>query len=443
MNSNDNNQRADTENQQPTADNEDEFLPPPRRPRYVRLLLTLLLVLAIIVGVFFAVRTFGGSASSLTATPTPTLPPGTNIVSIVTNPKWGTVSLDGHLVAHESNPGARVLHLSRGVHKITWDAPPFAVQHCFLDVPPQSATGSGTCDTTNSSGTTTIVSFTATSADLSQTQQAALINAVQAYAQSLQASTPVQPGELYASNQAPQGIATAPQSLQATAHFLFDTNPNSTQSCFNIVPNGGESTPSCSVNGVSCQRLCPTPVSDPNGASAHPSWRVYVPMRITWSYATSSGQVVAQHESDETGKNGYEDLLPLYLTWNGSTWQVTDQSGLPAPTLPDVTSNPLCLAALASLSGNKTLHSTTFQGQDATTNDYHFLAGANAGSGCLIKVPLYNQKRKPIPSAPEAQLLYRFGVLLAANAATHGYWPNLPVADAYEQHLAQQLGAQL
>jgi hypothetical protein len=441
MNSNESDQDADHERQQLTDESEEEFLLPSHRPRYVRLLLTLLLVLAIIVGGFFTVRTFSRSTSSLIATPTPALPPGANLVSIVTNPIWGTVSVDGHPVAHESKPGAMVLHLSRGVHHITWDAPPFPAQQCFIDVPPQSATGSGSCNTTNSSGTATIVSFTATSADLSQAQHAALISAVQAYAQSLQASTPVQPGELYASNQAQQGIATATQSLQATAHFLFDTNLNSTQSCFNIVPNSGQSTPSCSVNGVSCQTLCPTPVSDPNSLSAHPSWSVYVPVRITWSYTTSSGRLVAQHEPDETGKNGYEDLLPLYITWSGSTWQVTDQSGLPAPTLPDVTTNPLCMAALASLYGNKTLHSTTFHGQDATTNDYHFHAGANAVSGCLIKVALYNLKSTPIPTAPEAYLLYRFGVLLTANAATHGYWPNLPVADAYEQHLAQQLGA--
>jgi len=32
-------------------------------------------------------------------------------------------------------------------------------------------------------------------------------------------------------------------------------------------------------------------------------------------------------------------------------------------------------------------------------------------------------------------------VLLAANALAHRYWPDLPVADAYEQQLAQQMAA--
>jgi len=36
-------------------------------------------------------------------------------------------------------------------------------------------------------------------------------------------------------------------------------------------------------------------------------------------------------------------------------------------------------------------------------------------------------------------LLYHFGVLLAVNAAAHGYWPGLPTADAYEQGIAKQL----
>ena len=38
-----------------------------------------------------------------------------------------------------------------------------------------------------------------------------------------------------------------------------------------------------------------------------------------------------------------------------------------------------------------------------------------------------------------AYCLLRFGVLLAVNDAAHHFWPNLPVADAYEQSLAQQL----
>jgi len=441
MNGNDSSRDTDYDLEQ-LEESDNVFPPPQPTPRLARLIIALALVIVIVGGGFFAVRTFGGGARALLATPTPTLPPGTNLVSFVTNPAWGTISIDGHPVSHIPRPGQLPLRLATGVHQITWNAPPFPAQSCFLDVPPQSATGSGTCDTANSSGSAAVVSFTATSNNLSQSQQALLTSAVQAYARSLQASTPVQPGEFYASVQAPHGIATATQPLQATAQFLFDMNPNSTQPCFNLVDGGGEGPLSCSIDAVSCQTLCPMPFSDPNRLSAHPAWNVYVPLRLTWSYATLSGQMVAQNEPGGTGKQEYENLLPLYLTWNGSMWQMTDQSGLPAPAVPYSTSNPLCMAAQAAWIDNPSspsLHSTTFKGQDASTNDYQYRASANAVNGCLINVALLNLNGTPIPSAPMAYLLYRFGILLTVNAATHRYWPNLSVADAYEQGIAQKL----
>jgi hypothetical protein len=38
-----------------------------------------------------------------------------------------------------------------------------------------------------------------------------------------------------------------------------------------------------------------------------------------------------------------------------------------------------------------------------------------------------------------AYCLHRFGVLLAVNDAAHRLWPFLPVADAYERQVVQQL----
>jgi hypothetical protein len=42
-------------------------------------------------------------------------------------------------------------------------------------------------------------------------------------------------------------------------------------------------------------------------------------------------------------------------------------------------------------------------------------------------------------NAPQANILYRFGVLLAANSFAHRWWPNLPVVNSYEQAIANQL----
>jgi len=35
--------------------------------------------------------------------------------------------------------------------------------------------------------------------------------------------------------------------------------------------------------------------------------------------------------------------------------------------------------------------------------------------------------------------LYRFGVLLALDNVTRSFWPNLPLADAYEQNVARHI----
>lgn len=173
------------------SDQDSDDLIPPRRRSPSLVIIGVIVLIVIIVGGYFAIRSFSKGTSALIATPTPTLPPGVNLVSFVTNPAWGTIAIDGHSLTSIPRPGQLPLRLSTGVHEITWSAPPFPAQHCFLNVPPQSVSGSGTCNTTNSTVSATIVAFTAASTSLSQSQQASLTSALQAYARSLQASTPV------------------------------------------------------------------------------------------------------------------------------------------------------------------------------------------------------------------------------------------------------------
>jgi hypothetical protein len=78
-------------------------------------------------------------------------------------------------------------------------------------------------------------------------------------------------------------------------------------------------------------------------------------------------------------------------------------------------------------------------GQNDQVN-WQYLAGTNSANGCLAEGSLLNNFT-PVPTLPAPQLLYRFGVLLAVNAVAHRYWPDLPVADSYEQGIAKQLGA--
>ncbi|MGB8343564.1 MAG: hypothetical protein WCD86_01705 [Ktedonobacteraceae bacterium] len=268
-------------------------------------------------------------------------------------------------------------------------------------------------------------------------QRASLIQTVKAYLTTFQSSATVQPGEHYASAQAAHHLATATQSLQAAIHFQLDTNPNSTRSCLNS--SNGPGTSACDVEGISCQALCPVLLSDENGNALPPTgWQVDVPVLITWSYATLSGQAVAENEPDTLDSVGYEDLVSLSITWNSGTWKVTNQPDS-SPSLFTLTTNPVCAAAQDWIKANpshQNLDGTTFNGQ-STAVYRQYLAGTNAANGCLVKAVI------PTTSAPVGYLLYRFGVLLAVNSAAHRYWPGLPMADAYEQGIAQSIAAKI
>jgi hypothetical protein len=43
---------------------------------------------------------------------------------------------------------------------------------------------------------------------------------------------------------------------------------------------------------------------------------------------------------------------------------------------------------------------------------------------------------------PTANVLYRFGVLYAANDAAHRLLPSLPLVDAHDQQIASQIATQ-
>jgi len=424
------------------SEDSDEMPPSHHRPRPFVIISVIALIVVIVGGGFFAVRTVGGGLLTSAATPTPTVPPGANLFYVTTNPAWGTVSIDGHPITHLPALGQAPLQISPGGHTITWDAPPFPVQRCFLDVPPQQSGSAGACDTSESANVTTganagqqafVIPFSADSSKLSSSQRALLIQAVKTYLTTFQSSTTVQPGEHYASTQTANHLATATQTLQASLHFQLDTNPNSTRPCLNFHSPG---TPACSIEEVSCQAFCPVLLSSDNG-SALPAtnWQVAAPVLITWSYATPGGQVVADNAPDTPESSGYEDLASLSITWKSGAWNVINQPDT-SPSLFTLTTNPVCAAAQDWITANpshQSLSETTLDGQSTAVN-FQYFAGTNAANGCLVKaIPAQSS------AAPVGYLLYRFGVLLAVNSAAHRYWPGLPMADAYEQGIAQPL----
>ena len=70
--------------------------------------------------------------------------------------------------------------------------------------------------------------------------------------------------------------------------------------------------------------------------------------------------------------------------------------------------------------------------------------GTTLASGCLVEFELQDDAFRtttPNVSPPlVAEIMQRFGVLLAVNDIAHHLFPFLPVANAYEKQLAQQWG---
>ncbi len=455
---------SDSENELADTEQEDELeLPPERSKRRPLFVAGTILLILLIIGGFFAVRTVGKGLTGAVPTTMPTLLPGENLFYITISPSWGKVSLDGHEISSLPVIGNTPLTLSVGSHEVVWNDPPFTPQKCFVAVPIQPNAGANACSSNDSSTvqkgkdaglTATIISFTAASSMLPAAQHTALVQSIQATLHALQSTSTVQPGEKFVNLQAPKFIATATQPLQATLKFQLDANPNTNSPCDPTLYNGISD---CNLNGVNCANLCDgSDVYYAPDFATKPQlvWDIYGIFRASWDYATMSGQTVATNQPDIAANSGLKFLFPLYVTWSGSHWQVV----LLPPANADFIYTPTylnCTPVQSLIDGTNVepsyfgippanvFQSVSINGQVQNLSWQGTTAKSNYANGCLENVGIQQTSQNPstptVPNTPTAYCLYRFGVLLAVNDVAHRYWPFLPVANAYEQNIAQQL----
>lgn len=430
------------------ADNE---FPPPRRPVRPAILVGIVaLVIIVVAGGIFAATRFAGGGTN--AQPTPTLAPGSNLFYVQTSPAWGNFYVDGQKLAQmPTNPAVNLpLQLSAGIHQIVWQADPFT-QRCIIVVPPVvSQTKCLANDPVpilkgpNKGLTAYLITFSATFNDLPPSQQQPLFQAAQKALDVLQSSDTVQPGEKYADMSAPGFIATASTTLRATLRFQLDTSTSSQGACAGIFFGFGNG---CSINGQNCHLLCDLDSSqgppDQNIRVTPGRWNVYGIVRPTWSYTALNGQVVAQNQPDEADNLGTEYAIDLYIAYTNGQWQVTTKPPDNSNFVPII--SPSCEAAnyLVAQSGYFTYSNLNLPGNPNDTINWQTADGSNLAAGCLLTataIPPQANPATPIPNPPPlAHCLYRFGVLLALDSEAHTLWPNLPVADVYEQSIAQSI----
>jgi hypothetical protein len=213
--------------------------------------------------------------------------------------------------------------------------------------------------------------------------------------------------------------------LKATIHFQLDTDLNSTATCIGpgIVPGQA-----CELDGQSCFSFCNLSSYGLSFVSPN-SWNVYAVMRATWDYSSLNGQIVARNQPDANTNIQTEYLIPLFITWNGTNWHIT--SG-----------DPSCVVAQAWIQENSNLGTVTINNQAQQIN-WQYISGATPAEGCLLETTLGNSfPSQTTSNSQTVYCLYQFGILLAANDLAHQYWPNLLMADAYEQNSIQHLLSQ-
>jgi hypothetical protein len=367
-------------------------------------------------------------------TPTSTSPvrAGEDNLYIALVPQWGAVTLDGRTLSRLPVEGIdQPFHLARGGHTIRWRFPPIFDISCRLTVPTAS---DDTCPLQvgilpGKKGIASVVSLQLSLANLTPAYHISLLSAVRAALDARESSEIVRTGESYVDLSDSGASVVATQPLRATLSFVSDAE-NPVAQCDAIDSGLGAD---CNMNG-DCRELCAAPWRSPPTSWGGP-WQSYVVAHEEWSYSTLQGRIVAEHQPDIGGALRFlgnsSFPVPVTINWDGSNWNVNANSGgggSSAP-LPDLT----CASAWATIQF-QLLSPPTQAGWGAATT--YYVPGDPPAVGCLLAVTA--------PGRAPVLMLHRFGVLLAASAATPcAMSPCLPVPDVYEQALAQHLAQKL
>lgn len=431
------------------TDNNEQPLPGEKPPRSKARLAFVIILWAVLVLLIIAIFTPARAVvinRFLTAAPTPTatLIPGNDLFNIQASPT-GIITIDGHTLKRNTKPPityytSKPVHLSRGQHKIVWQAPPFKPLTCIVSVPPvaNEQCNYESAGTSSSAPGTRDISFIASLTDLPTAQQTTLKQAIQASLNTLQSTTTVQPGEQYVySSSGNTTMKTATQPLNATLSLHLDANPASSNTCTN---GFGET---CSFNGQNCLQLCSFSIFNEtlHNSSAKLTWDIIALFYPTWTYTTQSGQIIAQNQPDTSSTvAGVDHSIQLRVTWDGTAWHAS--ASIAPEVLTQYESPPEC-ASLDDQVSATTLYGNTQNSTHANV-DWGYAVGSNEAQGCLaVVVPSPQQGTPTNFKQPPAYFLYRFGVLYAANALAHSEFPNIPVADASGQSIAQSIAAKL
>lgn len=407
-------------------DGGEELTPAPSRPGRRNRLRASIVAGVVLLAVALVIATNPAANSALytvfrfpTPVPSATPLPGGDIVYFGRAAPWGSVTIDGKKPALAS-PGTTIswIRLARGRHTIAVTQPPFPALRCTISMP---ARLSDTCPlfspainqdgqfggVPNFPGGARFVDLGARFSRLPRDAQDELVAAVQAAL--ILPSTPVTlyPGDHYLRDDGTLAVADA--TLQAS-----------------FIPTLLLPTPEISSDSSSCISFCDV---SGVGEAGNATWNINVSMLGSWHVTTADGQVLTESSPMYASDPLYEGFsgsmqVTVSLLWTGR-WQVSAQNGFGGEW------SPTCQTATMMASANLGRAQISILGMN-TQN------GHTPEQGCVVDITPTNDSDANSP----IYLLYRFGVLLAANDLAHRTFPSLPSASPAERVATQRLLAQ-
>ena len=151
-------------------------------------------------------------------------------------------------------------------------------------------------------------------------------------------------------------------------------------------------------------------------------------MIVSWRYTQLNGKVALDHAPAATPERHQHIRQPFAVRWNGSWQVIASTASARVPT-------PLCAVA-TSLLGEQL---TQPPRQNSPSYAWDSISAPNTAEGCLL---IGGPSNGNGPVGPTANVLYRFGLLYAANDAAHRLLPGLPLVDAHGQTIASQIATQ-
>jgi hypothetical protein len=323
---------------------------------------------------------------------------------------WGSLRIDGRVsgdifIAHPDQP----MTVSAGRHTLVYEAAPFPPLACHFSVP---ASPVDDCLVRSNDLGQIALSLKDDPSRLPSDQIAALSAAISSALANDVWITRVAPGERYI---APDGrITVANQPLVARMTYALG-----------VAGDSAKAPPE-----VACPDFCAR--GDvavlPSGRYA---WMLRAPISVNWQYAALDGTVVAGSAPAALAPT------PAFATigvgvWYDGTWHAISPTRTVDFSSPE---NATCAVAQAELRAVDLIPLVSYTMGTSS--------GPNPADGCLIGVTgtdaAYGQT-----AGIHALYLYRFGVMLAANAGAHHIAPTLPVvAGQTELDLVRMLASHI